>query len=141
MQEVSLTINDKMTALCSENIETLVTWINLFYFNKFHIETQNCQTIKTVTTIIEIMKLNCTWLWKKFQRYRLNISMQRWIITHYQKWLSEEESNFVKLLTRVSKSSSLALWFEWKIWSNTALYLGFLPFSQLREWHLNADKF
>ena len=133
----------------------------------------NNEIIKWVTTIIKIMKLNCRELWKKFQRYRLNISIQRWIIPQYQKWLSDGESKFIRLfdksfkiikncvltrmenmtkfkrrsshniksdslrrslnlldsLTRVSKSSKLALSPIWEIWSNAALCFGLFNFS------------
>ena len=35
-----------------------------------------------------------------FQRDGLNISIQRWIIREYQKWLSEEESKFITLFDK-----------------------------------------
>ena len=57
----------------------------------------NNEIIKRVTTIIKIMKLNCRELWKKFQRDRLNISIQRWIITQYEKRLYEEKFKFIRL--------------------------------------------
>ena len=41
------------------------------------------------------MKLNCRYLWKKFQRDGFNVSNKRWIITQYQIWLSEEEFNLL----------------------------------------------
>ena len=73
------------------------------HFQISYLNTLNSIIIRRVTTIIWKTKLNCRYLWKTLHRDGLNISIQRWIIRQYRKWLSEEESS-TDSFTRVWKS-------------------------------------
>ena len=73
------------------------------HFQISYLNTLNSIIIRRVTTIIWKTKLNCRYLSKKLHRDWLNISIQRWIIRQYRKWLSEEESS-TGSFTRVWKS-------------------------------------